>query len=304
MNMFSKPRHESTELIILRYLNKRMILSEKDLLHLASLEKGYAGELIFDSWLERKLPNKFLVLSDLLLECNNTTFQIDSLVISPDPVYMFEVKNFEGDYVIKADKWYVRNGIEIQDPVLQLKRSETLLRKLLQQNGFQCTIEAYVVFVNPEFYLYQAPTNLPIIYPSQINRMLDKIKTNTLTPRERDYKLDSQLNSLHIVDSPYKRLPLYSYEQLKKGITCEKCSSFQVLYVNKLVVCTVCNHKEMAAKAVLRSVEEFRVLFPEKRISIDNIFNWCQIIDSKRTITTFLSANLHKVNHSRYTYFL
>ncbi len=302
--MFSKPRSESTELLILKYLDRRMILSEKDALHLASLVKGFAGEQLFDRWLEKKLPNKLLFLSDLLLECNNTTFQIDSVVLTQNPIYLFEVKNYEGDFVIKSDKWYIRNGVEIQDPVLQLKRSETLLRKLLQQYGFHCTVEAYVVFVNPEFYLYQAPTNLPIIFPSQISRTLDKIKANTLLPTQKELKLDHQLNSLHIIDSPYQRLPSYNFEQLKKGITCERCSSFQVFYVEKVVVCNVCNHKELATKAVLRSVEEFRILFPKKRVTIDSIYHWCQIIDSKKTINSLLSTNMQKINHGKFTYFI
>ncbi len=47
--MAYKPRIESNELKILRVLNIRMILSEKDKQQYFTLKKGYEGEVMFDA---------------------------------------------------------------------------------------------------------------------------------------------------------------------------------------------------------------------------------------------------------------
>lgn len=99
-----------------------------------NLEKGYQGELMFYELLEVELTSKCIRLYDLLLECNQTEFQIDNLLIYQNTIIMNEVKNFDGDFFIKDNKWYaVSTRNEIRNPIQQLQRSEYLLRQLLQQ---------------------------------------------------------------------------------------------------------------------------------------------------------------------------
>jgi hypothetical protein len=100
-----KHRYESLELKIMRSLNVRMKLETKEENYYLNLEKGYEGEQKFDKWTENFSDN-CLVLNDLLLEYNNTIFQIDSLIIPSNTIYLFEVKNYEGDFFIEADRWY------------------------------------------------------------------------------------------------------------------------------------------------------------------------------------------------------
>lgn len=78
--MFIKPRTVSAELKLLRYLNLRISFSVEETQYYLNLEKGFDGELYFDELLG-KLSGDWLVISDLLIEVNNTIFQIDSLLI-------------------------------------------------------------------------------------------------------------------------------------------------------------------------------------------------------------------------------
>lgn len=79
--MIVKTRTESRELSVFRALNSRMDLSPKDETYYSNLEKGYQGEILFDEWLESVVEGG-LILNDLLLEMNNTLFQIDSVLIT------------------------------------------------------------------------------------------------------------------------------------------------------------------------------------------------------------------------------
>lgn len=303
MFMIIKPRYESLELKLLRYLNNRMELTEKEKIYYSNLEKGLIGERMFDEWLEQ-LPSNFLVINDLLFECNNTLFQIDSLVISHETIFLFEVKNYAGDFIVDNDKWHKLSGSEINNPIHQLKRTKTLLRKLLQQHGLNPTIEIYVVFINPEFYLYQAPIDLPIIFPTQIKRFIDKVKLKQVKLKDNDLKLAKQLVSMNSVDSPYKRIHTYSYEQLKKGITCISCHSLNTYYTDHMVVCKDCAQIEIVKTAILRSVAEFQTLFPEISITTKSVYEWCKIINSKKTIRRVLSQNLKQIGQGKSSYFI
>jgi len=116
--MFFKPRFESDKIKILRLLNSRMNLPESDKQYFLNLKKGFEGEVMFDK-LTEKLQSELFVLNDLLLKSNNTTFQIDSFIIQ-ETLYLFEVKNYEGDYFYQSDNFYSMNGTKLQNPLHQL----------------------------------------------------------------------------------------------------------------------------------------------------------------------------------------
>ncbi|MFL6562982.1 MAG: NERD domain-containing protein, partial [Bacillus sp. (in: firmicutes)] len=62
--MSFKARTEPVELTMLRFLNRRMKLEEKDKKRYHNLEKGFEGELMFDA-LTEKLECRSLILNDL-----------------------------------------------------------------------------------------------------------------------------------------------------------------------------------------------------------------------------------------------
>lgn len=301
--MIIKSRTESKQLKILRCLYKRSILTEKEVSNYLSLEKGFIGEQKFDRWLEG-LSEGTLILSDLLLECNNTFFQIDTLIISQTTIYLIEIKNYEGDFMIEKDRWYTVAGAEIKNPLLQLERCEGLLRKLLHVAGYKTPIEAYLIFVNPEFHLYQAPLKSSIIFPTQLTRFIKKLNMIPSKVTIKNTNLAEKLISLHSNNYSFIRLPDYNFENIPKGITCQYCHSYLNKHDTFTLVCNKCNKKETIIVAVLRSVEEFKILFPEKRVTIITIYDWCKIIDSKKTIKRILATNYKQIGHGRSSYYI
>lgn len=300
--MFYKSRNESAELLILKSLNTRMDLSDKDKQHYFYLKKGYEGEVLFDSFTE-KLQSECLILNDLLLKMNNTTFQIDSLIIFLDTIYLFEVKNFEGDYFYESDRLYMKPRIEINNPLTQLTRCESLLRQLLQNLGFNTPIHASVVFINPEFTLYQTPLGKPFIFPTQINRLMKKLNAISSKLNGKYKMLADKLVAQHIKDSPYTLAPAYDYDSLRKGITCGGCGSLLVSAEGAKCVCGECGHLEMVDAAVMRSIDEFKLLFPNEKITTNGVYDWCRVVESKKTIRRILTSNFKMVGVHQWAYF-
>jgi Nuclease-related domain len=297
-----KPRQVSDELKIMRILNARMELTEKDKQNYLNLEKGFEGELKFDA-LMGNLQQERLILNDLLLEKNTTKFQIDSFHIAQAILYHFEVKNFEGDYYIEKDRFYTYSGKEILNPLHQLRRTETLLRQFLQHLGYSFQVESYLIFVNPSFTLYQAPKDPSIIFPTQLDRFLLKMnQAPSSNLNTRHTRLAEQLLSLHQIDDPYKRLPGYSFEGVRKGICCGSCHSFELSVSGRKLVCDDCGYQEDIDMAVLRSVGELGLLFPDAKITTGIMYEWCRVISIK-TIRRVLIQNLIQIGNKRWVYF-
>jgi len=299
-----KPRMKPAELTILEFLNARLELPQKSEQYYLNLVKGYEGELLFDS-LTEKLQCDSLILNDLLLKENHTTFQMDSLIITSNMIYVYEVKNFDGDYYYdtSADKFSKNQRSEITNPLHQLARMESLLTKLLRKHGFNIPIQAFVVFINDEFTLYQSPLSKPIIHPTQVKRHLAQLDSIPTTLCRKQKQLADKLLSLHISESPYTQLPAYEYDQLKKGITCNECHAFSVYIKGRQCICKRCAHAEPATEAVMRSVREFQRLFPDRKVTTSTMQEWCQVVESKKVIRRVLNQNFKREGSNRWIYY-
>jgi hypothetical protein len=255
--------------------------------------------------LAKKLSNDWLILNDLLLESNSTIFQIDSLLIFGNTIYLIEVKNFEGDFYIENEKWYTLAKKEIKNPLEQLNKNESLLRRLLQDLGITASIESYLIFVNPEFHLYHASKNLPIIYPTQLNRFFKKLNEKTPSWKKGQSILAEKFLSLHLKENPYFRLPVYSYDLLKKGIFSRCCHSFNnVELQGDKIVCKNCNEHENVENAILRIVQEITILFPKQKITTNVVQEWCGIVKSKKRIQRVLSKNFRQISHGMHSFYI
>lgn len=299
--MILKQRVESKELRTLRALNARMSLLEKERNYYLNLEKGFVGELEFDMLVEELPTEHYLVIHDFIYEISNTVFQIDTIILSGNTIYIFEVKNFEGDFYIEKDSWYSgTSDTEIKNPLLQLQRCETLFRRLLKELGFIGTIKTYLIFINSEFHLYNAPRNSQIIFPTQLNRFLNGFKNNPTLITNQDQNISKKLLSIYLTESPYSRIPKYSYDQLKKGIYCPKCFSF----FQKSLNCSICGYKEDLPPAVERQVREYNLLFPEEKITTSVIYDWCGRIRSERTFRNLLLNNFKMNGYGKSRFYL
>lgn len=196
---------------------------------------------------------------------------------------IYEVKNSNGDYFIETNtnRFYKKPKKEYINPLLQLKRSDSLLRQLLQNIGYSFPIDAQVVFINPEFTLYQAPLDSPIIFPTQIKTYMRKIDAIPSKLNRKDKLLADKLISLHIEENPYTILPHYEFKKLRKGMTCRVCDSFSMYVNGKICQCGDC----------------------EMKITTYLVYDWCVVIELKRTIKRILVRNYKQIGVRQWTYY-
>lgn len=117
------------------------------------------------------------------------------------------------------------NHKEISNPLNQIRRNETLFQQILQKHGLENkTITSSVVFINPEFTLYQAPLTLPFIFPTQIQRSLKRINHHSSKANKFQKQLAGKLTSLHINKSPFQNYLHMNIKNYRKVFSA-KCAT-------------------------------------------------------------------------------
>ena len=133
--MILKERSKSVSHRVLDSLNYRMALSHAEKMQYENVIKGFNGELAFDRILNESAISG-LIINDLLLSARDTFYQIDSLLITDETIYLYEVKNYRGTYVYKDNSLYASSGHAVQDPVAQADRKRAYLHNLLLKLPF------------------------------------------------------------------------------------------------------------------------------------------------------------------------
>ncbi|WP_245959508.1 hypothetical protein [Neobacillus piezotolerans] len=109
---------------------------------------------------------------------------------------------------------------------------------------------------------------------------------------------------MHQTKNRFQKLPDYRYEQLRKGMFCGECGCLFSIIDHLDLVCRNCGKHEKSESAILRHTEEFKLLFPERKITTSGIHEWCNIDLAKRTISRTLKKNYRLVGSTSNTYFI
>lgn len=271
-----KEREKSKLLKGLTILDKRSELNESDKRYLINLQKGYKGEKLFDERVSKVIDKEVIILNDLLLKNKGSSFQIDSIILTSNTLFIFEIKNFSGNYIRHSDGFSTIKGYEVANPLIQLNRMESFIRQLLNEWRITMKVEANVLFVEPSFSLYHAQIEDPIILPNQVEEYLEKINQKSKILTKEQYYLANKFIKLHETEVPNERdLPHYSYDDLKKGLSCKLCGSFNILLTQRACYCKACFHKSSVEEIIMDNIEELQFLFPELKITTTNISEWC-----------------------------
>lgn len=289
---------------VLQCLLPRNVLSSHEKQQLDNRLKGFQGEELFAELLQRNSAENQLILHNLRLESNDTEFEMDCLVLQNEVIHLFEVKNYEGDFLYDDGKWFVvHNKKEISDPLAQLQRSEMLLKQILQRLNLNIPVQGYVVFVHPNFQLYQAPLGKNIIYPAQLERFLKKFSAHNAPLQHWHQNVMNRLSAMHVANSRHTHLPDYDFPTLRKGVFCQNCSAILSRSGRDFLHCQSCNIMESLEEGILRMTKEFAVLFPNKKITTRKIFTWCGEIVSMKVIRRILQKHLEVQGNSKGVYF-
>ena len=289
--MLYKKREKSCKLLIMESLISRTDYSKEDYDECQKQVKGYEGECYFDT-LIAGLTCDCLVLNDLLLEIHGTEFQIDVLVITAREILLYEVKNYGGEYLHKEGFLVsIPSGNSFHSPTERINRHTSLLQSLLEIHHLKMPIEPFVAFVHPEFMLYDTSTIQKVLMRATFPKHFRKLNTQSDSLSKRHYLLADKLCELSFQTNRYlKGVPEYTYETCKKGIICSECRQFisKIAPKSKTCTCLVCGNIERVSATISRHTLEYKRLFPERKVTVSNIYDWCGGVCPVRRIRSVL----------------
>lgn len=244
---------------------------------------------------ESDLPG--LVICDLFLSTRDTHYQIDALYITEGHTYIYEIKNYSGSYTYKDGFIYSESGYVLQYPIAQVERKQSYLHNLLFSTGHRIELSSYVIFINPDLYIFSLPETSEVIFSGQLLPHFARLSRHTKKVSAKTLALSDKLISLHVDDYRPANLPDYTFHQLKKGIYCPVCREFNCQTTRQFRICSHCHFKEKSAHAIERTLAEFRLLFPDDKLTRRQANAWCGLEWSSNRIKHALLNNF-ELNHS------
>lgn len=270
-----KKRNKSNYLRAIEALDKRMVLPDEEAVHLMNMQKGFEGEVLFDSLVKEFLDVDVLVLNDLLFTEKGSTFQVDSLILTGDKVLLFEVKNYEGSFQFNSHHLLTFSGKEVGNPLNKLDETSTKMRQLLSKWNVNLTLDPALIFVNPAFTLYNAPTGSPIIFPTQIREHFSRMNQRALPLSKKHHYFADKMIKEHQNESAFQqKFPNYTYDLLKKGLWCIECGSPDLTITQRSCSCKACGHRAPVEEIALRQIEDFKLLFPDSKVTTPAMYDW------------------------------
>lgn len=294
--MILHQRKPDIELLFFRALNHRSTLSTKDEAKLNRLEKGYTGELIYDKIYDQVI-NHLYTFRNIYLKIEDTTLQIDSLIVTDYGLIVHEIKNFQGLYEIINNKWTIRQSPLSNDPIIQLKRTTNKLHSLnytLQEN---MSILGKLVFPNIEFNIESHDKEIleQIIIRSQLRRYFHELKGFTSTEKANFY-----VNYIaeNIIENPFFNRKV-NITDVKKGVYCLKCNSFNMKKLQFHFKCQDCQCMDTIQTHILRTLSDYNALFYKEPITLSRLYEFIDGSVSKRSLIRVLSKYCTKTDLGR-----
>jgi hypothetical protein len=256
-----------------------MDLESDDYDYYLELQKEYEGAEQFDE-LTEKFDVHCLILNDLQLKMRWETFQIDALHIFSDRLMLYKILNYEGEHFWQERVLTKIGGGLLENPALGLLETQVRLGMQLMDWGYQMKVEAFAVYINPEFTLFNSPSDEQLTLPSQIPEYFRELSAgDALTPEQME--LADRLMEINNPDIPIK-MPEYHFDQLSKGIPCTACGALLETVSGRYQTCENCGKSVNVKSAIKTSISDFRFLFPKEPVTSSRMVDWCGVGQSDR----------------------
>ena len=176
--MLFKKRSEPLSLLGLQSLIDRLpsnhqqfSIIEEDL---RRRKAGYGGELNFDKHINEFRPTyPFALIHDICLLYNGIYFQMDSVLILPDKILIFEIKNLGGKLIVKANptQFIQENKGErkiLQSPITELERKMIFLDRWLKERGIDVPLNGMIGLAYTNELFIEEETDVEIYFTHEI----------------------------------------------------------------------------------------------------------------------------------------
>ena len=221
------------------------------------MHAGLAGEKEVCYYLSFLPPRQFFIIHNVRLRDSHSYFQIDYLILHPKVIFILEVKNFKGPYLINELRQFVPDSTSKKqdfffDPINQAERQAFQLKNWLQEHRIPNFPIVPLVVLGPSTVLSQnlssdpKSLNMVFTYTTVIPAIqsIAESHSKVIVKTDQLFKIAKLIADSNTPVRP-NLLEKYSiaYSDLIKGIRCPSCGSFSISRYRGRWLCLKCHHK-------------------------------------------------------------
>ena len=286
-----------------REMDLRGALDSEKQAELYRLERGAVGEKLVVDYLEEFGPDDWLTLTNLWLY-EYGLFEVDCLLLTETAIYVFEIKNYNGDFKYANSQCYFSDDVIGHNPISQIQRCKVNLQNILLQAGIRVPVHALLVFTgdHADIDIQDYIEDLTVLTINQLRKRIYSIAEDEQIKRGRGEHRLNHDKILRVLErgkrpSPYQPKPLTPTDQsrLRKGIKCAKCGHFDLDSTRSYLVCS-CGMHEPREMAIVRTICEYGVLNFDKELVPSEVVSLFNNIVSVKTIKRYLAKYFEPAN--------
>ncbi|MFD1031936.1 nuclease-related domain-containing protein [Metaplanococcus flavidus] len=261
---------------------------------------GIGGEERFDHYFARS-PVAFphIMMHNVMLR-SFRAFQLDSLMITPWCIYVFEIKNMNGRLQFMDAPVQLlqtkEDGTVIgrKSPIEQIIENEWLLGEWLETRRIMMPVRSVLVLSYPKQIAENVPASQPVIFSHQLPRFLHQLSEEPPIFNWEEMKSLARMivAALVTLDSrPICTNPKYSIEVMLRGVWCSACDRIGMVRRYGNWFCPGCCVSDKNAH--LRTIRDWLLLTGEPMTN--KLGREILCVDDRRLVTRLLKdMNLKK----------
>ncbi|MFS0575859.1 nuclease-related domain-containing protein [Sporosarcina sp. 179-K 3D1 HS] len=217
---------------------------------------GFGGEQDFDKHMKEFKPHyPYAILHDICLKQEGIYFQMDSILITPAFIYIFEVKNFGGKILIKSKPTQFIRELPtgerkvMNSPIVELERKQFLLTNWLAERKIQLPVKTLVAFAFTNELMMEEELETKILFTNEVPNHLRTIPVeNELINKDEIQRLAISLRNHHQEYDPFPMIETLSLsrDDMLPGVICPSCGFREMKWTQKKWQCPHCNYASTA----------------------------------------------------------
>lgn len=302
-NLQKKEAMQPTELDFYQAAERRLLLrKDEEFYKLRRLIAGEAGEKVVGDYFKQYGNAHWLGIPNLWMDYFGP-FECDFLLFTRYKIYVFEIKNYKGEFVYKDGLVRINDVQKNFNPIHQTRRNYRNVQEIINEIHPNIQVEGAIIFtgMNNAVFMESEVSDIKIIPRSYLKWYIDQIIKEEQVNRRQIMNQEAILAQLMDYEIKNSFLPeALSREQMKKakrGIYCAKCHSYHVKVKRFHVKCE-CGYEEEREKALLRMIYDYAVLNFDKPLTRSNLLDFLDGKVSKTYLVNKLNKHFKAINNS------
>ncbi|WP_144781737.1 nuclease-related domain-containing protein [Macrococcoides caseolyticum] len=273
-------RIPSQQVYSFMHLKHRYHFNDANIRDLEKKELGYIGEVIADELIHAHFGNDSCIyLTDLNYIINYTQVQIDSILITENTLYIFEVKYFNFDLTYDGELYYLANGEVFHSLNNQIEKIKKLICSVFEFKGDKIIVKPF--FTNKDQRIYSRhPDHYLTIH--NYKAFLNSIEN----PKFYNQAVAAELVQMRKPNDFDKPLEI-RYHEVEKGAYCPSCYHKLIKQSSRKFQCTYCKATFSSREIIEASFEDLPILFPNIVITTALLYDWFGGLMSERNLRRY-----------------